>query len=307
MASKKPYVYGFLGAAGLLIIYFGVLIGAESVSYALYMFSDLWYWIVLLAIGFGTQLGLHTHIKAALRQKNASATAGVAASGGVSTVAMVACCAHHVTDVLPILGLSAAAVFLVDYQTAFILLGVFSNLIGVTMMLRIMQKHSVGPQRGPFKPLFALDMKKVLQTVIVSSVVAVVASFLLTGMAAAGQASQIAAGAATFDLAAKENSEKRLSVEVKPVDFTLGKPARFEITLNTHGGSLDFDLTKISVLEDDQGKTYKATGWDGPPPGGHHRSGTLAFPALGPGTKTIKLTLKGIYDVPERVFEWPLR
>jgi len=288
-------------------LYLGVFTVAESFSYASYQFTEMWYWIALLAAGFGIQLGLHTHIKAALRRKNAVATAGVAASGGVSTVAMVACCAHHVTDVLPILGLSAAAVFLVDYQTAFILLGVFSNLIGVTMMLRIMQKHGIGPKSGPFRSLFSLDMQKVLHAVIVSSVVAVVTSFLLTGMAMAGQALQTAAAGTAIDLAAKENRENRVSVAVKPVDFTPGKPARFSISLNTHSGSLDFDLTTISILEDDQGRTYRATGWDGPPPGGHHRSGTLVFPALGAEIKSIKLTLKDIYDVPERVFEWPLR
>ncbi len=35
-------------------------------------------------------------------------------SGGTSVTAMVACCLHHVTDVLPILGVSAAAEFPCD-------------------------------------------------------------------------------------------------------------------------------------------------------------------------------------------------
>jgi hypothetical protein len=56
---------------------------------------------------------------------------------------MVACCAHHVTDVLPILGVSAAAVFLNQYQDVFIIVGVLSNLIGITVMLRIIQKHDL--------------------------------------------------------------------------------------------------------------------------------------------------------------------
>lgn len=307
MKNKKPIIIGIIGAVGLLAVYFGILTAAESFDSALYLFSEMWYWVSLLAVGFGTQLGLHFYIKAALRQRRAGATAGVAASGGVSTVAMVACCAHHVADVLPILGLSAAAVFLVDYQTAFILLGVFSNLIGITMMLRIMQKHGLSPKSGPFKLLFSLDMKKVVGVVVVSSILAVAVSFLLTEASASDQVSQTAGNAGAFDLAAKKSNADGISVEVEPVDFTLGEPARFSVSLSTHSGSLDFEMAEISILEDGQGNAYGATGWEGSPPGGHHRSGTLVFPALGGETKSIKLTLKGISGGSERVFEWPLR
>lgn len=291
----------------MLSIYFAILIFAQSLDSALYLFSDMWYWILLLAAGFGTQLGLHIYIKGALRQRRAAATAGVAASGGVSTVAMVACCAHHIADVLPILGLSAAAVFLVDYQTAFILLGVFSNLTGITMMLRIMQNHDLGPKRGPFKHLFTLDMNKVLGAVVFSSVVVVAASFMLSGTAAADQVSQTPDTVKTFDLPARESDENGVKVEVEPADLRLGEPVRFSVSLNTHSGSLDFAMIEISVLENDQGIAVVATEWDGSPAGGHHRSGTLTFPALGTETQTIKLILKGISDVPERVFEWSLR
>jgi hypothetical protein len=57
------------------------------------------------------------------------------AGGGTSTVAMVACCAHHVTDVLPLLGLSAAAAFLAEYRIPFMLVGLVTNLIGIGVMV----------------------------------------------------------------------------------------------------------------------------------------------------------------------------
>jgi hypothetical protein len=44
---------------------------------------------------------------------------------------MVACCAHHLTDVLPLLGLSAAAAFLAEYRIPFMLAGLATNLIGI--------------------------------------------------------------------------------------------------------------------------------------------------------------------------------
>ncbi|MFZ3080423.1 MAG: hypothetical protein WA109_12145, partial [Bellilinea sp.] len=55
--------------------------------------------------------------------------------GATSTVAMVACCAHHAADVLPILGLTAAATFLAEYRTAFMVAGLASNLIGIIVIL----------------------------------------------------------------------------------------------------------------------------------------------------------------------------
>ena len=60
------------------------------------------------------------------------------AGGTTSTVAMVACCVHHVTDVLPILGLTAAATFLAKYQTAFMWVGLGTTLIGIVVMLLIL-------------------------------------------------------------------------------------------------------------------------------------------------------------------------
>ena len=62
-------------------------------------------------------------------------------SGGTSVTAMIACCLHHVTDVLPILGLSAAATFLTRYQRPFMLVGLGMNIIGVIVMLVILYRE----------------------------------------------------------------------------------------------------------------------------------------------------------------------
>lgn len=65
----------------------------------------------------------------------------IGASGGTSATAMVACCIHHVTDVLPILGLSAAASFLTRYQRPFMLIGLAMNLIGIGVMLFVLYRE----------------------------------------------------------------------------------------------------------------------------------------------------------------------
>ena len=58
----KPILFGVVGGMTLLIIYWLILSIANSFNHALSQFFDMWYWIVLLTIGFGTQIGLYTYI-----------------------------------------------------------------------------------------------------------------------------------------------------------------------------------------------------------------------------------------------------
>ncbi len=62
-------------------------------------------------------------------------------SGGTSVTAMVACCIHHVTDVLPVLGVSAAATFLTRYQRPFMLVGLGMNILGILLMLTVLYRE----------------------------------------------------------------------------------------------------------------------------------------------------------------------
>lgn len=52
---------------------------------------------------------------------------------------MVACCAHHLVEILPIIGFSAAALFLSEYQQQLLIFGVLANLAGILMMLMIVK------------------------------------------------------------------------------------------------------------------------------------------------------------------------
>ncbi len=80
------------------------------------------FWLMRKGIQFNLQ-----------EKKDSKMAAGT--STAVSGMAMVACCAHHAVDLLPILGLSAAALFLSEYQEQLLIFGVIANLIGVGMML----------------------------------------------------------------------------------------------------------------------------------------------------------------------------
>ncbi|MBI2860217.1 MAG: hypothetical protein HYX91_01765 [Chloroflexi bacterium] len=142
---RKHVLIGIGAALVLLMAYLGIITLAESLKHALDQTADLWYWIAALVAGFGVQAGLFSFIRDGLRRRGA-ATASVAATGGVSTGSMAACCAHHLTDVLPLFGLSGLTTFLTQYQTLFIVIGVVSNLVGITIMLETIQRQRLSPK-----------------------------------------------------------------------------------------------------------------------------------------------------------------
>lgn len=138
-AVRKSVLSGVIGALSLISLYFLVLTLANSLSHAWQQFQNLWYLITPLVLGFGAQVGLYIYLKQAMKIKNV-AKKELAASGTVSLGAMIACCAHHLVDILPILGLSAVFLFLAQYQIWFLLAGILSNVFGIILLLRIYKK-----------------------------------------------------------------------------------------------------------------------------------------------------------------------
>lgn len=135
-----PVAAGLLGAALLTGAYLGIVSLAESPEHAVDLFWQDRLFVVPILIGFGVQVGLFARLKLDTRASGAAAGATTAAGGGVSTAAMVACCAHHVADVLPVLGLSAAAAFLAEWKVPFLVVGLVTNLIGIAIMLRALRR-----------------------------------------------------------------------------------------------------------------------------------------------------------------------
>lgn len=78
----------------------------------------------------------------------------------------------------------------------------------------------------------------------------------------------------------------------------------FELTFDTHSGTLDGDPAASSVLVDAQGNRHAALGWDGAPPGGHHRSGVLRFRPLGPSADVVELRVGGVGGIEALTFRW---
>ena len=134
---KKEIRNGFIAAFSLLLFYFLVMtISSSSLSATVSQFKQLWYWMITLSLGFGIQVGLFTHLKIIINDNRIVNGAGAvtATSSGTSAASMVACCAHHLVETLPILGFSAAALFVSEYQEELLALGIVANLVGVGFM-----------------------------------------------------------------------------------------------------------------------------------------------------------------------------
>jgi len=209
-----------------------------------------------------------------------------------------------VTDVLPIVGLSAAAVFLTAYQPVFLALGVFSNLVGITIMLTIIQRNNLVTPTGRSAKLFRYDLVKIRNMVLASSIILMIG---LTGSQILENNLNIDAGTINqiSELDPIVEEENGITFTIAPVVHSDNKLLLFDIRIDTHQGSLDFNLEEMAVLETSVGNEYDPLSWEGSPPGGHHRSGRLSFPIVDEDI-SFKLTIYGVGGISERVFMWTL-
>jgi len=130
----RPLQFGTAALVLLLAIYFGVVSLISGTDFALEQFVTFWYFIVPLAIGFGIQVGLYTYLKNLVGQHGASGKV-VAVSGTTSSAAMVSCCAHYLTNILPILGVTGFLAVVAEYQVELFWLGLTFNAAGVIYIL----------------------------------------------------------------------------------------------------------------------------------------------------------------------------
>jgi hypothetical protein len=145
-----PFVAFLLGFILIAGVYFGILTWAQGWDYASGQFLlNRWY-VAPIWVGFGIQAALYSILRFRLFVPATSTShtgamtpfTGMMGTNGVtSTTAMVACCLHHVADVLPVLGLSAAATFLTRYQRPFMLVGLGMNIIGTIVMLVVLYRE----------------------------------------------------------------------------------------------------------------------------------------------------------------------
>ena len=122
-----------------------------------------------------------------------------------------------------------------------------------------------------------------------------------------------AALAASFETAnpnlpAQTSSVRGVTIKVTPKNLASNAGNwEFAIMLDTHSQDLSDDLVKSSLLLDGAGGQHSPTGWDGTPPGGHHREGVLWFKPISPRPQSIELQFTRAGEDAPRSFGWQLK
>jgi hypothetical protein len=135
----RPAAFALLGGIGLIGFYLGVITLAQDWFHALQQLAEDAWFIGAIVVGFSVQIGLFTYLR---KLQAKMAVGGVMASTGTSTTAMLACCAHHLAEILPIIGLSGAAIFLESYKTPLLWVAIAMNAFGVIFLLRQVRRQS---------------------------------------------------------------------------------------------------------------------------------------------------------------------
>ena len=133
---------GLMATVLLLGFYFGVLTLVSGWPFTLEQFLAFWYFIVPLAAGFGTQVGLFIYLRRAVHA--AASGRVVAATGTASGAAMVSCCTHYLVNLLPALGATGLVTFVGEYQVELFWFGLLSNLAGIAYIGRRLVVFSQG-------------------------------------------------------------------------------------------------------------------------------------------------------------------
>lgn len=141
MIIWKSVAYGVAAMTALLGIYFVILAAVSGWEFTVSQFLDFWYFIVSLAAGFGIQIGLFTYLRNAVRGMDMSGRV-VAVSGTTSTAAMISCCAHYLTNIIPVVGAAGAIALVAQYQIELFWFGLACNLAGIAYMGNRVAKFS---------------------------------------------------------------------------------------------------------------------------------------------------------------------
>lgn len=138
---KKSIVKGTVAFLALLSLYFFILTLLSGWKFASSQFAQFWFYILSLATGFGIQFGLYSYLKNIVKQKVLTGQV-LATTGATSGGAMISCCTHYLTNILPVLGATGMITFISQYQVQFFWVGLFFNFLGIAYMVSRIVKFS---------------------------------------------------------------------------------------------------------------------------------------------------------------------
>ena len=140
---KNPFIFG--ATIGILVIIFNISIaslaeGSLKSGYSAFLSNGSFVYLIPLAVG--VQMGLFRHHRNMTTEKKLCGSEKVGVAGSAtSSLTMLACCLHHVGDLLPTVGfVLATSSFLIQYRDAIIIIGLLANVAGSAYIARAILK-----------------------------------------------------------------------------------------------------------------------------------------------------------------------
>jgi hypothetical protein len=140
---KNPFVFG--AGIGILVILFNISIaslaeGSFKNGYQVFLTNGIFVYLIPLAVG--VQMGFFRYHRNMTSEKKLCGSEKIGITGSAtSSLTMVACCLHHVSDFLPSVGfILATSSFLIQYKDAIIIIGLLANIAGSAYIARAILK-----------------------------------------------------------------------------------------------------------------------------------------------------------------------
>ncbi|MFA4957529.1 MAG: hypothetical protein WC556_11225 [Candidatus Methanoperedens sp.] len=139
---KNPFIFG--SGIGIFVILFNISVaslaeGSIENGYQVFLTNGIFVYLIPLAVGI--QMGLFRYHRN-ITTGNIGGTEKMGMAGSAtSSLTMVACCLHHVSDLLPAVGfILATSSFLIRYKDTIIIIGLMANVIGSAYIARAILK-----------------------------------------------------------------------------------------------------------------------------------------------------------------------
>ena len=140
--NARSYQWGVGAALALSAFYVTVLAWAGGWPHLVDQARRDWWLLAPIIVVFGVQVAVTVELRHRHRVEHLAMTSGT--GGAASAVGMIACCAHHIADVLPIVGTAGIAGSLFEWRIQLMAGGLAVSVAVVSVGLR----RLASPPRG---------------------------------------------------------------------------------------------------------------------------------------------------------------
>ncbi len=140
---RNPFIFGM--GIGILVVLFNISVaslaeGSLKSGYEVLVSNGVFTYLIPLAVS--VQMGLFRYHRNLTAEKKLCGSEKVGVAGSAtSSLTMIACCLHHVSDLLPTVGfIVATSSFLIQYKNIIFIIGLSANAAGSAYIARAILK-----------------------------------------------------------------------------------------------------------------------------------------------------------------------